>query len=200
MKKLNLFAVAMAILLFPVMGFASEWAIDPMHSAIQFKVRHMMISNVRGSFNKFEGKVTTDEKEAANSKVEATIDVSSIDTGVEKRDEHLRSADFFDVEKFPKMTYVSKSAKKADNGKYLITGDLTMHGVTKEVVLEMEEPSPEMKDPQGKIRRGGSIFAKLNRKDFGLTYNKVLETGGVAVGEEIEIFIDVEVVKQEAAK
>lgn len=180
----------------------SVWAaplayeIDASHSSVAFKVRHMMVSWVKGQFDKFSGTVTLDEATPSKGKVEVQIDPSSINTGIEKRDEHLRNADFFDVQKFPKMSYISKAIKKGSDGKLIIEGDLTMHGVTKPVTLKVTELTSEIKDPWGGMRRGVSAEAKLDRKDFGLTFNTVLETGGVAVGEEILISIELELTRK----
>jgi polyisoprenoid-binding protein YceI len=143
--------------------------------------------------------VNIDEKDVTKSTVEATIDASTVNTNEPKRDEHLRSADFFDVAKFPTITFKSKSVKKSGEGKLAVTGDLTMHGVTKEVTLDVEGPAKEIKDPWGNVRSGASASTKINRKDFGLGWNKVLEAGGVAVGEEVAITLDVELTKKAPA-
>jgi len=183
-------------LVLPAFAFASTWVIDPEHSNIGFKVRHLMVSNVKGSFDKYTGTVDINDKDITKSKVEVTIDTKSINTNVQKRDEHLRSADFFDVAKFPVMTFVSKKVTKAGNGKLKVTGDLNLHGVTKEVVLDVEGLSQEIKDPWGNIRRGATASTKINRKDFGLVWNKALETGGVVVGDEITITLEIEMIKK----
>jgi polyisoprenoid-binding protein YceI len=188
---LTIFALAL-----PALASAATWTIDPEHSNIGFKVRHLMVSNVKGNFEKHSGTVDIDDKNITKSKVEVSIDTNSISTGVQKRDEHLRSADFFDVAKFPAMTFVSKKVAKAGKDKLKVTGDLTLHGVTKEVVLDVEGPSKESKDPWGNIRKGATATAKINRKDFGLNWNKALETGGVLVGEEIAINLEIEMIKK----
>jgi polyisoprenoid-binding protein YceI len=180
----------------PAVAFASTWTIDPDHSNVGFRVRHLMISNVRGSFEKHSGTVVIDDKDITKSKVEVTIDTSSINTNVTKRDEHLRSADFFDVAKFPTMTFVSKNVAKAGQDRLKVTGDLTLHGVTREVVLDVEGPSVESKDAWGNIRRGATATTRINRKDFGLAWNKALETGGVTVGEEVTITLEIEMIKK----
>ncbi|NTU58976.1 MAG: polyisoprenoid-binding protein [Chlorobiaceae bacterium] len=182
-------------LLLPAMASASTWSIDPDHSSVGFKVKHLMVSNVRGSFEKYTGVVDIDDKDITKSKVDVTIDPNSINTNVQKRDEHLRSADFFDVAKFPIMTFVSKKWTNAGQGAMKVTGDLTIHGVTRSVVLNVAPFSKESKDPWGNIRRGTSAGTKINRKDFGLTWNKSLETGGVLVGEEVDISLEVEMIK-----
>lgn len=188
---LTIFALSL-----PALASAATWTIDPEHSNIGFKVKHLMVSNVKGNFEKHSGTVEIDDKNITKSKVEVSIDTNSINTGVQKRDEHLRSADFFDVAKFPTMTFVSKKVAKAGKDRLKVTGDLTLHGVTKEVVLDVEGPSKESKDPWGNIRKGATATAKINRKDFGLNWNKALETGGVLVGEEITINLEIEMIKK----
>ena len=195
---MNQFIAALSTIIaltLPAVAFASTWTIDPDHSNVGFRVRHLMISNVRGSFDKHSGTVVIDDKDITKSKVEVTIDTGSINTNVTRRDEHLRSADFFDVAKFPTMTFVSRKVAKAGQDRLKVTGDLTLHGVTKEVVLDVEGPSKESKDPWGNFRRGATATTKINRKDFGLIWNKALETGGVAVGEEIAITLEIEMIK-----
>ncbi|MBK5276342.1 MAG: polyisoprenoid-binding protein [Desulfuromonadales bacterium] len=196
MKRIITSIAAVVALSLPLAAFASTWSIDPEHSNIGFKVRHLMISNVKGTFDKNSGTVDINEKDITKSKVEVTIDTDSINTNVKKRDEHLRSADFFDVAKFPTMTFVSKKVAKAGKDKLKVTGDLSLHGVTRQVVLDVEGPSLESKDPMGKIRRGATATTRINRKDFGLVWNKALETGGVAVGEEVTITLEIEMIKQ----
>jgi len=196
MKRIIASVSAIIALALPAFAFASTWTIDPDHSNIGFKVRHLMVSNVKGSFDKHTGTVEINDKDITKSKVEVTIDTNSINTNVQKRDDHLRSADFFDVAKFPTMTFVSKKVAKAGKDKLKVTGDLTLHGVTKQVVLDVEGPSVESKDPMGAIRRGATASTKINRKDFGLVWNKALETGGVAVGEEVTITLEIEMIKK----
>ena len=195
MKRLLASISTIIALSLPALASATIWNIDPDHSNIGFKVRHLMISNVKGNFEKHTGVVDINDKDITKSKVEVSIDTASINTNVQKRDEHLRSADFFDVAKFPAMTFVSKKVAKAGNNKLKVTGDLSLHGVTKEVVLDVEGPSKESKDLYGNIRRGATASTKINRKDFGLVWNKALETGGVAVGEEITITLEIEMIK-----
>ena len=168
------------------------YTIDPMHSAAGFKVRHLMVSNVRGEFSGVTGTVVFDPENPANSRVEATIDATSIKTRDEQRDAHLKSAEFLDVEKFPAIRFVSKKVTPHVHGEWSVTGELTIHGVTKEVTLTVEGPTPEIRDPWGNVKRGFSAATKINRKDFGLTWNVALETGGVLVGEEVQIQIDAE--------
>ena len=177
-------------------GTVTTWKIDPAHSAAEFKVRHMMISNVKGKFSGLSGVLKLDETDYTHSTVEASIPVSSVNTGDEKRDGHLQSADFFDAEKFPAMTFKSTNIDSTGGADYEVTGDLTIHGVTKSIVLKVEDVSQPSKDPWGNHRLGLSGSTKINRKDFGLTYNSALETGGVLVGEEVTITLDVQFAKQ----
>lgn len=179
----------------PALASATIWNIDPDHSNIAFKVRHLMVSNVNGNFEKHTGVVDINDQDITKSKVQVTIDTASINTNVKKRDEHLRSGDFFDVAKYPTMTFVSRKVAKAGKDKLKVTGDLTLHGVTKEVILDVEGPSKESKDLYGNIRSGAEASTKINRKDFGLVWNKALETGGVAVGEEVTINLEIEMIK-----
>src|SRR5262245_43264136 len=174
----------------------SAWEIDPAHSSVQFSVRHMMVSNVRGEFRKVSGTVQGDETDPAKAKVEATIDATSIDTRNEKRDSHLKSGDFLDAEKFPTMTFKSKKIEKAGDHRYKVTGDLMLHGVTREVTLDVDGPSAVVNDPMGNVRAGATATAKLNRQDFGITWSKSLDGGGVMVGDEIDVTIDVEGTKK----
>ena len=180
----------------PAGAAESMWQIDPAHSSVQFSVRHMMVSNVRGAFTKVAGTVRGDEQDPTHATVEATIDTSSIDTREAKRDEHLRSPDFLDVAKYPTMTFRSKTITKTGDGRYDVTGDLTLHGVTREVVLHVEGPSPAMKDPRGGLRAGASATTRINRRDFGISWSKALDGGGVVVGDDIGVTIDVEGVKK----
>lgn len=174
----------------------SAWEIDPAHSSVQFSVRHMMVSNVRGAFTKVAGTVRGDENDPTHATVEATIDTSSIDTREAKRDEHLRSPDFLDVAKYSTMTFRSKKIAKVGDGRYDVTGDLTLHGVTKPVVLTVEGPSGVIKDPMGAEKAGASVTAKINRKDFGIAWQKTLDGGGLMIGEDVAITIEIEAVKK----
>ena len=179
----------------PAVASASTWTIDTAHSNVGFKVRHMMVSNTRGQFDKFEGTIELDDKNLTKSKVSVSIDAASVNTDNQKRDDHLRGPDFFDVEKFPKLTFESTKIKKAGSG-YKVTGKLTIHGVTKTVTLNVDELTKPIKDPWGGTRRGLTASTKINRKDFGLTWNNVLEAGGVAVGDTVTISLEVELVKK----
>ena len=172
------------------------YIIDPSHSTAGFKVRHLMVSNVRGEFSGVAGTVVFDAEDSANSKVEAAIDATTIQTREAQRDQHLKSADFFDVEKFPKITFVSKKVAPVGDGEWRVIGDLTMHGVTKEVHLDVEGPTPEVKDPWGNMKVGATATTKVNRKDFGLVWNVALEAGGVLVGDEVAIQLEVEMARQ----
>jgi polyisoprenoid-binding protein YceI len=187
--------VMVLLVMLPSAAFASRWQIDPDHTHVGFKVRHLKISNVKGVFGKVRGVVDIDEKDITKSTVSATIETASIDTGVRKRDADLKSEKFLDVEKYPTMTFVSTAIAKDGAEKLKVTGDLTLHGVTRPVTLEVEGPSAEVKDQAGNTRRGASASTKINRKDFGLTWNKAMEAGGVLVGDEVFIDIEVELVK-----
>jgi len=173
----------------------TTWNIDPAHTTAEFKVRHMMITNVRGQFSRITGMVTLDESDVTKSRVEASIDAASINTREPDRDMHLKSADFFDVEKFPTLTFASTHVTPSGDGELEVEGDLTIHGVTRKVAFGVEGPTPPGKDPWGNTRMGLSATTKINRKDFGLTWNTALETGGILVGDEVTITLDVEAVK-----
>jgi polyisoprenoid-binding protein YceI len=197
MKRIIASITTIIALALPVIASAATWTIDPDHSNVGFKVRHLMVSNVKGSFDKYTGTVDINDKDITKSKVDVSIDTSSINTNQQKRDEHLRSADFFDVAKFPTMTFVSKKVARAGKDKLKVTGDLTLHGVTREVILDVEPLSKESKDLYGNLRRGTTATTKINRKDFGLVWNKALETGGVAVGDEVTITLEIEMIKSQ---
>ena len=172
------------------------YTIDPAHSNAQFTVRHMMISNVRGGFRNVTGAITYDAQNPGDSTVEATIETASIHTGDEQRDGHLKSADFLDVQQFPAITFQSRKVEPAGSDELKVTGDLTIHGVTKQVVLQVEGPTAENKDPFGNVRIGLSATTKIKRSDFGLTWNATLETGGILVGDDLKIDIDVSAIKK----
>jgi polyisoprenoid-binding protein YceI len=173
----------------------SNWNLDPMHSTAQFTVRHFGISNVTGSFTKVSGTVVLDEKDISLSQVSASIDVSSVDTRVEMRDKDLKSPNFFDVEKYPTIEFKSKKFAGSP-GKLQVIGDLTMHGTTREVTLDIDGPTPAVTDQWGNSRRGVSASTTINRKDFNLAYNKLLGTGEAVVGDTVKIQIDAELVKK----
>ena len=173
----------------------TTWNIDPVHSIAEFKIKHMMIANVKGQFPKVSGALFLDESDLANSRVEASIEAASIHTRDEQRDAHLKSADFFDVEKFPTLHFKSKSISIVRDGELAVEGDLTIHGVTRKVRFAVEGPTPPAKDPWGNTRVAISASTKINRKDFGLTWNAALETGGILVGDEVTITLDAEFVR-----
>jgi len=173
----------------------TTWNIDPVHSTAEFKVKHMMISNVKGQFTGISGVFKLDEGDLTNSRIEAAIEAASINTREADRDAHLKSADFLDVEKFPRLTFVSTSIRRTATHELELHGDLTIHGVTRNVVFAVEGPTPQVNDPWGNTRIGFSAHTKINRKDFGLTWNTALEAGGILVGEEVTITLDVEAVK-----
>jgi polyisoprenoid-binding protein YceI len=196
MKRMIL-AVALSLAV-PLSAQAETYTLDPAHTEVGFTAKHMMVTNVHGKFNKFDGTIEWDEKSPTKSTVTINIDPSSIDTGVAQRDAHLKSPDFFDVAKYPTMTFKSTKVKKAGAG-WDITGDLTMHGVTKPVTLKVEGPSKAEKTPFGTTVRAANAVGELNRKDFGLNWNKALEAGGVLVGDTIKLNIDAEMVEKPAA-
>ena len=173
----------------------TTWNIDPVHTMAEFKVRHMMITNVKGHFTGVTGVLTLNEQDITKSHVEASIDAASINTRETDRDTHLKSADFLDVEKFPKLTFTSTRVTSTGEGELQVEGDLTIHGVTRKVEFAVEGPTPPGKDPWGNTRIGWTATTKINRKDFGLTWNTALETGGILVGDEVTITIDVEAIR-----
>ncbi len=174
----------------------STWTIDPAHSVAEFKVKHMMISNVKGRFTRISGTLVLDEQQPANSRVEAQIEAASISTGDEQRDGHLKSADFFDAEKYPALSFKSTSVKPEGDGEAKVTGELTIHGVTRPVTFNVEGPTAPAKDTWGNTRVGVAATTKINRKDFGLTWNAALETGGILVGDEVTISLEAQFIRQ----
>jgi polyisoprenoid-binding protein YceI len=193
--------LATLLALAPALGLAetTSWNMDPAHAHTSFAIRHLVISTVRGDFAKLSGTAQFDDKDVTKSSVETTIDVASVDTRVQKRDDDLRSENFFDVAKYPTITFKSTKVEKAGKGKLKVTGDLTIHGVTKPVALHVDGPTADIKDPYGNTRRGFSATAKVNRKDFGLTYSKAIEAGPV-LGDEVKIEIEAEFIKQAGDK
>ncbi|MFY9744832.1 MAG: YceI family protein [Acidobacteriaceae bacterium] len=173
----------------------TTWNIDPVHSVAEFRVKHMMIANVRGRFTGVTGKLTYHSADIAESHVEATIDASTIDTRDPQRDTHLKSPDFLDVEKFPSLTFSSSRVTRRANGDILVAGPLSIHGVTREVEFAVEGPTPPVKDPWGNTRVGVTASTTIDRREFGLTFNATLETGGVLVGEEVHITLELEFVQ-----
>jgi len=192
-------AVVMMLATVPGLAQVSTWEIDSAHSGAHFSVRHLMIATVRGEFRKVTGTLNMDEKDISKSSVEAVIDTTTIDTHEERRDNHLKSADFFDVAKFPTITFKSKSVTRQGEGKFKVAGDLTLHGVTKPVILDVEGLTNQVKDQRGNVKTGAAVTTKINRSDFGLTWNQAVETGGVAVSDEVGIIIDLELVKKAPA-
>jgi polyisoprenoid-binding protein YceI len=172
----------------------TTYKIDPAHSSAHFVVRHMMITNVRGAFSSLQGSVIIDPDAPGASSIEATIDAASINTNEAQRDAHLKSADFLEVEKYPNITFKSKKVER-DGDEWKVTGDLSIHGVTKEVTLKVDGPTAEGKDPYGNIRIGASATTKIKRSEFGLTFNATLETGGVLVGDDLKVEIEVSLIK-----
>jgi polyisoprenoid-binding protein YceI len=173
---------------------ASTWKIDPAHAAAEFSIRHMGLSNVHGQFGGVNGEIVLDPANLSKASVKATVDVTTVDTGVADRDKHLKSADFFDVAKYPTMTFVSKSIAKSADG-YAVTGDLTMHGVTKEVVLHLDPPAKEQSiGPQ--TRRGFDATTTIHRQDFGLNWNGTMKSGDAMLGNDVKVTLDLEAVKQ----
>lgn len=195
-KTIALSAPLFAASFFSVMpaSAADNWSLDPTHSQATFSVRHMMVSNVHGSFPKLQGKALYDGKNVKNASVEASIDVASIDTHDAKRDGHLKSPDFFDVAKYPQIKFVSKKISPTKGG-FDIAGALTLHGVTKPVVLHADKLSEPVKDPYGNLRIGTVATTQIKRKDFGMTFNQQLDNGGLMVGDDVAIELDIELVK-----
>lgn len=173
----------------------STWVLDPTHSEVGFKVKHMMFTNVSGKFNMYRVEISNQDDDFSSSEISFSADMNTIDTNNTDRDNHLKSGDFFDVEKFPSMTFKSTGIVKKSDSDFVVTGELTIKDVVKTISLDLEY-SGLMKDPWGNIKAGLSIEAKINRKEFGLTWNAALETGGVLVGEDVKIFAEIQVVKQ----
>ncbi len=177
----------------------TQWNIDLAHSGVTFSIRHMVVSRVRGRFAKFDGVVTLDDDDLTRSSVEATVDASSIDTGTEQRDAHLKSADFFDVEKYPTLSFRSTRVEKLADDRVRVVGELTIRDVTREIAFDVESGG-RAKDPWGNERVGFVATATLDRKDFGLKWNQALEAGGVLVGDRVDIELDVQAVRTAAAR
>lgn len=173
----------------------SQYQIDPSHSSATFTIKHMMIAKVHGGFEKMSGKLNYDPANPTQASVEVAIEANSINTREPQRDAHLKSADFFDIEKYPLITFKSARIDRSSDG-LKVVGDLTIHGVTKQVALEVETPSEEVKDPWGNTKIGASGTTKIKRKDFGLTWNAALEAGGFLVGDDVTIHLDVQFIKQ----
>jgi len=197
MKRLATGIIALSVAAYAAPSQASVWDIDATHSSAEFSIKHMMVATVKGRFDKVTGTINLDDKNPTKSTVDLIIDPSTIDTHEPKRDGHLKSPDFFDVAKFPTITFKSTKIEKSGKGKFKVTGDLTMHGVTKPVSLVVEGPSAPMKNPWGGTSSGVSASGKINRKDWGLTWNKPLEAaGGVLVGDEVTLDVNLELLKK----
>ena len=196
----GIFVATLAAALSLPANAASTWQIDPNHSAAQFAVRHLAISTVRGAFTKVSGTVQFDDKDISKSSVEVTIDAASVDTRVPDRDKDLRSDHFFEVEKYPTLTFKSTKVEQVEPGKLKVTGDLTIHGITKQVVLDVEGPTVPVKDPWGNQRVAANATTKINRQDFGVKWNAKMDNGGWVVGDDVTITIDVEMVQKGAPK
>ncbi|MCQ6561472.1 YceI family protein [Paenibacillus mendelii] len=173
----------------------SQWSVDPTHSSIDFSVKHMMIAKVKGTFHTFEAQIEADPEDLTSASIRFSIDLSSIDTRNADRDAHLRSADFFDVEANPKMTFEATRITKSGDGEYEVTGDFTLHGITRPEKFAVSFEGAG-KDPWGNAKAGFSAVGSLKRSDYGLTYNAVLETGGVLIGDEVKISIEIEALQQ----
>ena len=191
MKKLS---IVIALFSVALVQAQTNWNIDPSHSSIRFAVDHMVISEVEGIFSKYEGSVVSPKGDFSDAKINFSVDVNSVNTDNAKRDEHLRGADFFETEKYPKMTFVSSSVTKTGDNKYNLKGKLTLHGVTKEITLAMTYGGTT-KDPWGNTKAGLKVTGVINRTDFGLKYNSVLEAGSLMIGEDVTITAKVELVK-----
>ena len=200
MRTISIAGIAVVVLLNCVPGFAAttEWKIDPQHSSAQFSVRHLAISTVRGAFSKVTGTVSLDDQDITKSAVNVTIDVATVDTREPARDKDLRSDHFFDAEHFPAITFKSKRVEQVSPGKLKITGDLTIHGITKEVVLDVDGPTAPVKDPWGNQRMAISANTKINRQEFGVKWNATMDNGGVVVGDDVSITIDAEMTPKTA--
>ena len=198
-RAISATALAAALSL-PAAAATSTWQIDPNHSSAQFAVRHLAISTVRGAFTKVSGTVQFDDRDISKSSVEVTIDAASVDTRVPDRDKDLRSDRFFDAEKYPTLTFKSTKVEQVETGKLKVTGDLTIHGVTKQVVLDVEGPTAAVKDPWGNQRAAANASTKINRQDFGVKWNTKMDNGGWVVGDDVAITIDVEMVQKGAPK
>jgi polyisoprenoid-binding protein YceI len=175
---------------------AAIWEIDPARSRVQFTIRHMVLSDVPGEFKRLNGAVDWDPQSPAQAKIDVTIEAASVDTRNAKRDAHLRSSDFFEVEKHPNITFRSTRVEPAGNGKLRITGDLTIRGVTKSVTLAVDGPQPQGKDAQGRVRVGATATTRINRKDFGLLWNRPFDAGGLVLADEVSIRLTVELVRK----
>ena len=198
LSRLCLAAALVAALAVPSPAATATWQIDPAHTAAGFSVRHMMIATVRGQFKGVTGMVLWDDQDINNSTVDVTIDANTVDTGESKRDADLKSANFFDVKNYPTITFKSTKIEKISAGKMKVTGNLTIHGVTKQVVLDVEGPSGAVKDPWGNTRVALNATTTVNRLDYGVKWNAKMDSGGMVVGDDVNINIDLEMTKKEA--
>jgi polyisoprenoid-binding protein YceI len=200
LSRIAVAAAVAAVLSLPATAGTSTWQIDPQHSSAQFSVRHLAIATVRGAFSKVTGTLLFDENDVTKSTVDVTIDVSTVDTREPNRDNDLRSDKFFDVAHYPSMTFKSRKVEQVAPGKLKVTGDLTIRGTTKEVVLDVDGPTAPVKDPWGHQRAAVNATTRINRQDFGVKWNATMDNGGVVVGDDVPITIDVEMVKQAPPK
>ena len=191
----KMFLIMFLVVIFATTGQADTWSLDKAHSSVGFSVRHLVISKTTGKFDDFTGTIVFDGKNFAAASVELTVQMASVDTDDEKRDEHLRSADFFETEKFPTMDFKSKKVTKGEGDAFTITGDLTIKGVTKEVTFDCQFPGV-VNDPWGNTKAGFSAMTQINRQDFGVTWSKSLDGGGLVVGDDVDVMIEVEAVKE----
>lgn len=192
LKKLALVAI---LVITPQLALAATWQIDPPHTSVEFKVRHLMVSWVKGVFSEVEGTAEIDDTNLSQAGVSVKIATASVDTNNKKRDDHLRSPDFFDAAKYPTMTFKSKQLVVENGQPVKIVGDLTIRDVSREIELAVEDFSPVVKGPWGNNRRGASATTEINRKDYGLNWSKVMETGGLVVGDEVKITLEVELIQ-----
>ena len=197
--RIALTAGLAALLALSAAAATTTWQLDPRHSSAQFAVRHLWLSTVRGEFHNVNGAIELDDKDISKSTVDVTIDATTVDTREPGRDKHLKSADFFDVEHFPAMTFKSKKVEQVSPGKLKVTGDLTIRGTTKEVVLDVDGPSAPITDPWHMQRSAASASTKINRQDFGVKWNQTLDSGGLVVSNEVTITVDIEMVLKPAA-
>jgi polyisoprenoid-binding protein YceI len=197
LSRITLAAGFAAVLSLPAAAATTNWQIDPQHSSAQFSVRHMAISTVRGAFNKVTGTIALDDKDFTKSTVDVTIDATTVDTHEPNRDNDIRSDKFFDVAHYPSITFKSKKVEQVAPGKLKVTGDLTIRGTTKEVVLDVEGPTAPIKDTWGNQRSAANATTKINRQDFGVKWNATLDNGGVVVSDEVSINIDVEMIHKD---
>ena len=198
LSRTTISATLAAVLAVSAAATTTTWQIDPQHTAAGFAVKHLMISTVRGQFKGITGTVNWEDQDISKSTVDITIDANTVDISEPKRDADLKSDNFFDVAKYPTITFKSKKIEQVSAGKLKITGDLTIHGVTKETVLDVEGPTPPVKDPWGNTRVAANATTKVNRQDFGVKWNANMDGGGVVVGDEVAITIDLEMIKKAA--